>query len=317
MPQCFRAKLAFTIATGCFASRVVDGEIAAFANLEPEGGEVVVGDGFEVAGGTIAIGQIILAIDFVLPVRREGHAEAIGHGGGFELRIGAQGANGALEKLAAGVFARIRALHQGEARGIEAGVVVAIVEFRLVTDRFDLQRRRDQERRGQRDLRDDEHARDDIDQAAAIAAAALFHHLSRIASRADQCGDQPGNDGGDEGNREREDENAPIDRELPPVRRRKRRRFDDAIEHIDSPVGDERAGDRAEKGDDQALGQHLPNEPPTGRAERTANGQLFRAQGDAAELHVHHVHARDQQDDDDRAEHGPDDLAQLHAGEEH
>ena len=72
---------------------VVDGEIAAFVNLEAEGGEVIVGDGFEIAARTIAIGQIILPVDFILPGRCEGHAKAIGHGRGFELRISAQRAN--------------------------------------------------------------------------------------------------------------------------------------------------------------------------------------------------------------------------------
>ena len=160
---------------------VVDREIAAFMNLETERGEVAVGDGFEIAARTIAIGQIILAIDFVLPAGREGHAEAIGHGRGFELRIGAQRANGAREKFAARVFGRIRAFHQGEARGIKAILVVAVIELRLVADRFDLQRRGDEQRGGQRNLSDHEHAGDDIDETAAIAAPAFFHHFSRIA----------------------------------------------------------------------------------------------------------------------------------------
>ena len=220
-----------------------------------------------------------------------------------------------VEKFAARFFARIRALHQGEARGIEAGVVVAVVELRLVADRFDLQRRGNQERSGQRDLSDDQHARDDIDEAAAIAAPAFLHHRSRIASRAEKCGEQSGEEGRRERDREREEENTSVDRELPPVGRWKRRGLDDAIEHIDRPIGEQRTADRAEDRDDQTLGQHLPNEPPARRAERTANGKFLRAQGSAAELHVHHVHARDQHHENDRAEHGPDDLAQLHAGE--
>ena len=231
------------------------------------------------------------------------------------MRVVAQRAHGVFEEFAARVFARVGALHQSETRGIETGVIVAVIELRLVADRFNLQRGRDQQRGGQRNLRDHQHACDDIHQAAAIAAATLFHDLSRIPARTDQRGDQPGNDGGEEGNRERKDEHAAVDRELPPIGRRERSRFDDVIEHGDSPEGNERAADRAEDGHDQALGQHLPNEPPTGRAERTANGQFLGPQCRAAKLHVHHVHARDQQNDDDRAEHGPDDLAQLHAGE--
>ena len=75
------------------------------------------------------------------------------------------------------------------------------------------------------------------------------------------------------------------------------------------------ADDRAHQRDEETLGQHLPNEPPAGRAERAADGQFLRAQGGAAELHVHHVHARDQQNDDDRAEHRVNGLAQLRTGE--
>ena len=56
--------------------------------------------------------------------------------------------------------------------------------------------------------------------------------------------------------------------------------------------------DRAEDRHDQAFGQHLPNESPARRAERAANGQLLGAQRGAAELHVHHVHTGDQQNDE-------------------
>ncbi len=158
-----------------------------------------------------------------MPGRREGHAEAIGHGRGFELRIGAQRANRAGEKLAARIFARIGAFHQGEARGIKAILVVAVIELGLVADRFDLQGRGDEERGGQRNLSDHEHAGDDIDEAAAVAAPAFFHHFSRVAARAEKCREQTGDDGRDERDRESENENAAVDRESPPVGRRKRR----------------------------------------------------------------------------------------------
>ena len=59
----------------------------------------------------------------------------------------------------------------------------------------------------------------------------------------------------------------------------------------------------------------MPNESPARCAERAPDGQLFRAQCGAAKLHVHHVHARDQQNENDRGQHRPDDLAKLHAGE--
>src|SRR5438105_2284010 len=80
---------------------VLDGEIAAFAKLESERGEVTVGDRFEIPARTIAIGQIILAVDFILAAGREGHAEAIGHGRSFELWIVAQRPDRASEEIAA------------------------------------------------------------------------------------------------------------------------------------------------------------------------------------------------------------------------
>ena len=93
---------------------------------------------------------------------------------------------------------RISAFHQGKARGIKAILVVAVIELGLIADRFDLQRRGDEQRGGQRDLSDDEHAGDDVDEAAAIAAPAFFHHLGRVAARAEKCREQTGDDGRDE-----------------------------------------------------------------------------------------------------------------------
>ena len=49
-----------------FRIAVVDREIAAFENLQTERREITVGDRFEIAARTIAIGQIFLPIDFVL-----------------------------------------------------------------------------------------------------------------------------------------------------------------------------------------------------------------------------------------------------------
>ena len=64
---------------------------------------------------------------------------------------------------------------------------------------------------------------------------------------------------------------------------------------LDRPLREDDADERAKDRDEQTLRQHLPNETPAGGAERAADRELFRAQGGAAELHVHHVHAGDQQ----------------------
>ena len=166
-----------------FRVAVVDGEIAAFENLQSERGEVAVGDGFGVALRPIAIGHVALPIDFVLAEVGEGHAETIGHRRAFESRIGAQGAHGALEEFAARFFGRIIAFEQGHARGVNAVFVVAVVELGLIADRFDLQGRGDEQRGGHRDLPDHEDARDDVDEPAAVAAPAFFHHFGGISAR--------------------------------------------------------------------------------------------------------------------------------------
>ena len=114
---------------------------------------------------------------------------------------------------------------------------------------------------------------------------------------------------------ERERQNAGIDRELPPVRRRKWRRLNRARKHIDRPISHQHAGNRSKHSDHQTFSQHLPNESPTCCAERASNRQFFCTQCGAAELHVHHVYARDQQYEDDRSKHRPNCLPQLNASE--
>src|SRR2546429_3782810 len=52
---------------------------------------------------------------------------------------------------------------------------------------------------------------------------------------------------------------------------------------------------------------------PTRRPERTTNRQFLRAQGGATELHVHDIHACDQQNENDRSEEHTSELqSRLH-----
>ena len=93
------------------------------------------------------------------------------------------------------------------------------------------------------------------------------------------------------------------------------RRARDLREEINRPIGERDSDDRAEKRNEETFRQHLPDNAPAGRAERAADRQFPRAQGGPAELHVHHVHTGDEEDDDDGAEHRVHDLGQLLAGE--
>jgi hypothetical protein len=66
----------------------------------------------------------------------------------------------------------------------------------------------------------------------------------------------------------------------------------------------ERDPDRgADAGDQQALGEHLPDQPDPRRAERGADRQLLGAQRRPRELHVHDVDAGNQQHADAEAQH--------------
>jgi hypothetical protein len=78
---------------------------------------------------------------------------------------------------------------------------------------------------------------------------------------------------------------------------------------------DKNAEARAERGDEETFRQHLANEAPARGPKRTADGKLLGAQGGTAELHIHHVHTRDQQDEDDRTEHGVNGSAKLWSDE--
>ena len=69
--------------------------------FKPRVGEIIVRDRFEVTSRPVAIGQIILAVDFKLALGVEGHAKAAAHGGALKLRVGAQRPHGADEKFSA------------------------------------------------------------------------------------------------------------------------------------------------------------------------------------------------------------------------
>ena len=256
-----------------------------------------------------------MAIDFVLSVRRERHPKAVAHRRAFKLWIGPKCANCTDEELTPRFLARIRAFHQSHACGIDRVLVVAVVELGLISDRLDLQRGRDQKRRSQCDLSDHQHSRDNVDQSAAVAAAGFFHDLGRVTSCAEIGGNQTGDERCHERDRYRESKNASVDGEIPPIRQRKGRRAERPYQHIHSPIRQEHASDRAEHGHNQTFSQHLANKSPPRGAERATNRKFFRAKRGAAELHVHHIHARDQQNENDCAQHRPNNLAQLHAGE--
>ena len=94
--------------------------------------------------------------------------------------IRAQSAERLHEELLPRFSARVVALHETHARRVDGVFVIAVVERRLVANRLHLERRGDEQRSAESNLRDHEDTRESVDKAAAVAAAALFHHFSRV-----------------------------------------------------------------------------------------------------------------------------------------
>ena len=76
------------------------------------------------------------------------------------------------------------------------------------------------------------------------------------------------------------------------------RRHDEA----QRPGSHEEPGQPAQRGEQHALHEELPQEPAPARAERGPDGQLALTVGGAREQQVHDVHPRDEQDEAHRAE---------------
>ncbi len=81
-------------------------------------------------------------------------------------------------------------------------------------------------------------------------------------------------------------------------------------EVVGRPVGDGDADRGADAGEEEALREHLADQPAAGGAERGADGQLLGPQGGARKLHVHHVDAGDEQNEQAAAQHSPEQLRQ-------
>ena len=92
LPKYFRANPGAHNRDRLFRIVIVDREIAALQNFQSDRRKVTVGNELKVALRPVAIGDVSLAIDFVLAEAAEGHAETAGESGAFESRIAAQSA---------------------------------------------------------------------------------------------------------------------------------------------------------------------------------------------------------------------------------
>ena len=125
------------------------------------------------------------------------------------------------------------------------------------------------------------------------------------ASRA-ECGDGTEEDGGGDREGEGEAEQAKIEADI------HGQSFKATGDHAEEqPVGDHRKADAeraADEGEDQALGEELPDEARATRPERLANGELAGTRGGAGEQKIGDVGAGDEQDQRDD---GHEDLQRL------
>ena len=137
------------------------------------------------------------------------------------------------------------------------------------------------------------------------AAARWSRCLTREMSCADRAtlsaGSKPEDGPGEDRDRERERQHLPVDPEVGEVRTQagcldgvERR------EHRPGPVREQHAGGAAEEGQEQALGEKLPDQPAARGAERAPDGDLPFARHSAGEQQAGHVRAADEQDEPDR-----------------
>ena len=77
------------------------------------------------------------------------------------------------------------------------------------------------------------------------------------------------------------------------------------LQVVGRPEREDDADQGTAAGQEEAFGEHLPDQPHAGGTERGADRQLLLAQGGAGELHVHHVDAGDQQQAHAKRQHGP------------
>ena len=133
---------------------------------------------------------------------------------------------------------------------------------------------------------------------------------SKVCPRCPQRRPNPEQHGGDRRQDSREGEHPRIDARIHdghvPCR--------EPEHEILAPPGKDGAADPAEDGQQEGLGQQLPNHAPAARAECQAHRDLAAASGRAHQQEVREIHTLDQQDGGDDGEHHGQDLLGIDAG---
>jgi hypothetical protein len=123
-------------------------------------------------------------------------------------------------------------------------------------------------------------------------------------ARAAQCGREAGNDAREHGGRSGEGEHPPVEPQVERDRHRQREIQDG--QHADEPCGNRDAHERAERPEDHALCEELPDQPRPARTDREPDGDLALACRGTRQEHSGDVRARDEQHEPD-GDHGTSD----------
>ncbi len=162
------------------------------------------------------------------------------------------------------------------------------------------QRRTGQQQQGERQFtRDQRRAQAILHAAHSGAPAAFLQDALEVAldrsKRRSRTRQQRAEDRG----AEREEQDAAVEASLLQARDPRRAQAD---ERVDPPRCDRQAGGGRHTSNHEALHQQLPEDPSAAGAKRGADRDLSHPGGAACQQQVRHVGARDQEDDDDRAE---------------
>src|SRR2546423_1936379 len=129
--------------------------------------------------------------------------------------------------------------------------------------------------------------------------AAFFEEAADVNPRSLERGDETEQDAGESRHTKRESENPVIDSNLIHSRRAF---WNDREQNIDEPDTKNNPSNTADRGKQNTLGQHLPDDTATARSHRGADRDFLLARGAASEKKIGHVRTGDQQDEPHSAE---------------
>jgi hypothetical protein len=135
------------------------------------------------------------------------------------------------------------------------------------------------------------------DERAGHGALAVAEVLAQVPGRRRPRRQHADDDRAGDGKEQRHDEHRTVERGRGQARHALGRRGE---EERQCPPGGEHAGESAEQGEHEALGQHLANDAEAPGPERGSDGQLARADGETREEEIRGVAAGDRQHERDR-----------------